>query len=125
VTLGGLAGRFATQGGIVMGTVTFGFSITWAYVTRIVISLLLGQLVFKLFKSTAAEHRWWPMLLGVSIFVIVAAIPVLGWLAALATVLLGLGAIWLWGRDWLSDRKAASAVMEAKAPIVPPATGSQ
>jgi len=122
VTLGELAGRFATLGGIVMSTVAFGFSITWAYVTRIVVSLLLGQLIFRLFKSTAAEHRWWPMLLGVLIFVIITAIPVLGWLATLATVLLGLGAVWLWGRDWLKGRKAAPVAVEAETPNVPPAS---
>lgn len=109
ITLGELAGRFAVLGGIVMGTTAFGFSITWAYVTKIVISLLLGQLIFGLLKSTAAEHRWWPMLLGVLIFVIVTAIPVLGWLATLATVLLGLGAVWLWGRDRLKRRRAMVA----------------
>ena len=120
VTLGELAGRFAALGGIVMSTVAFGFSITWAYVTRIIISLLLGQLIFRLFKSPAAEHRWWPMLLGVLIFVIITAIPVLGWLATLATVLLGLGAVWLWGRDWLRGLKAAPVAVEAETPDIPP-----
>ena len=127
VTLGELAGRFATLGGIVMGTTAFGFSIVWAYVTRIVISLLLGQLIFKLFKSPAAEHRWWPMLVGVVILVAITAIPVLGWLAAAATVLLGLGAVWMWGRDWMRERGwlkgggAAPAAVEAETPNLPPA----
>ena len=112
VTLGGLAGRIVALGSIAMSTVAFSFSITWAYVTRIAISLLLGQLVFKLFSSTAAEHRWWPMLLGVLIFIAITAIPVLGWLATLATVLLGLGAVWLWFQSWLGDRKVPPAVME-------------
>ena len=116
VTLGELAGRFVTLGGIVMGTVGFGFSITWSYVTKIVISLLLGQLIFRLFKSPLAEHRWWPMLLGVLIFVIITAIPVLGWLAGLAAVLLGLGAVWLWGRDWLMARRTAPVAAEAELP---------
>jgi cytoskeletal protein CcmA (bactofilin family) len=118
VTLGELAGRFATLGGIVMGTVGFGFSITWSYVTRIVISLLLGQLIFRLFKSPAAEHRWWPMLVGVVIFVIITAVPVLGWLAGLAAVLLGLGAVWLWGRDWLRAHRPALVAVEAESPDV-------
>ncbi|UCC64693.1 MAG: hypothetical protein JSV36_06510 [Anaerolineae bacterium] len=120
VTLGELAGRFAALGGIVTSTVAFSFSITWSYVTRIVISLLLGQLIFKLFKSTAAEHRWWPMLLGVLIFTAITAIPVLGWLASLATVLLGLGAVWLWANDWLRGRKAAPVTVEAETTNVPP-----
>ena len=120
VTLGELAGRLAALGGIVMGAATFGFSITWAYVTKIVISLLLGQLIFRLFKSTAAEHRWWPMLLGVLIFVIITAIPVLGWLATLVTVLLGLGAVWIWGRDWLTGRKVAPVAASHSTPDVAP-----
>jgi len=114
VTLGELAGRFAALGGIATGTLGFGFSITWAYITRVVIGLLLGQLIFRLFKSPADEHRWWPMLLGVFVFVIVAAIPVLGWLARLAAVLLGLGAIWLWASEWLKSRKPAPAAAEAE-----------
>jgi len=115
VTLGELAGRFVTLGGIVMGVASLGFSLTWAYVTKIVVSLLLGQLIFRLFKSPVAEHRWWPVLLGVVIFVIIAAIPLLGWLARLAAVLLGLGAVWLWGRDWLMARRAAPVAAEAEA----------
>jgi cytoskeletal protein CcmA (bactofilin family) len=107
-TLGGLAVRTALLGVISAISVAFGFSLVWSYITRIVISLLLGQLVFTLFKSPAAEHRWWPLLLGVLIFVIITAIPVLGWLAGLATLLLGLGAVWIWGRGWLASRKVAT-----------------
>ena len=127
VTLGELAGRFAALGGIVMGTTAFGFSIVWAYVTRIVISLLLGQLIFRLFKSPAARHRWWPMLLGVVVLVAITAVPVLGWLATAATVLLGLGAVWMWGVDWMRERGwlksagAAPATAEAETSDVPPA----
>jgi len=121
VTLGELAGRFATLGGIVTSTTAFSFSVVWSYVTKIVVSLLLGQLIFRLFKSDAAGHRWWPMLLGVVIFVLIAAIPVLGWLARLATVLLGLGAVWLWARDWYAARRAAPAAVEAETTDVAPA----
>lgn len=120
VTLGALAGWFAVLGGLVVSTAAFGFSLIWAYVTKIAISLLLGQLIFRLFKSPAAEHRWWPMLLGVLIFIIITAIPVLGWLATVATVLLGLGAVWLWGRDWLRSRKAVPVAVEAETPGIPP-----
>jgi len=113
MTLGALAGQFAVLGGLALGATGFGFSLVCAYVTRIAISLLLGQLIFRLFKSPAAEHRWWPMLLGVLIFVVITAVPVLGWLATLAAVLLGLGAVWLWGYDQLRSRKAAPVAAEA------------
>ena len=121
LTLGELVGRFIALGGIAISSVGFGFSVTWSYVTKIIISVLLGQLVFRLFKSDAEGHRWWPMLLGVLVFVIFAAIPVLGWLARLATVLLGLGAIWLWASGWFAARRAASVAAESEAVDVAPA----
>lgn len=110
VTLGELAGRFAVLGGIITSSVGFSFSILWRYVTAVAISLLVGQLILRLFKSPAEDHRWWPMLLGVAIFVGITAVPVLGWLVKLVAVLLGLGAIWLWGREWWKDLRAEDKV---------------
>ena len=121
LTLGELVGRFIALGGIAVSSVGFGFSVTWSYVTKIIISVLLGQLVFRLFKSDAEGHRWWPMLLGVLIFVIIAAVPVLGWLARLATVLLGLGAIWLWASGWFAARRVTSVAEESETVGVAPA----
>jgi hypothetical protein len=61
------------------------------------------------------------MLLGVLIFVIIAAVPVLGWLARLATVLLGLGAIWLWASGWFAARRVTSVAEESETVGVAPA----
>ncbi len=113
VTLGGLAGRFAVLGGIVTTTTGFGFSIIWRYITTIVVALLLGQLIFRALNSPAEENRWWPMVLGVVILIIVTAVPILGWLANLAVVLLGLGAIWIWGLALLKGRRAPQPTAEA------------
>jgi hypothetical protein len=113
VTLGGLAGRFAVLGGIVTTTTGFSFSLVWRYVTSIVIALLLGQLVFRALSSPAEKNRWWPMVLGVLIIVVVTAVPILGWLAKLAVVLLGLGAIWIWGLRTLRGQRAVQSAAEA------------
>jgi hypothetical protein len=56
----------------------------------------------------------------VLIFTTITAIPVLGWLASLATVLLGLGAVWLWANDWLRGSKAAPVMVEAETTNIPP-----
>jgi hypothetical protein len=113
VTLGGLAGRLAVLGGIVTTTAGFSFSLIWRYVTTIIISLLLGQLVFRALNSPAEQNRWWPVVLGVVVFVVVTAVPVLGWLAKLAAVLFGLGALWIWLLDVLGGRRAVPAASEA------------
>ena len=108
VTLGGLAGRLAVLGGIVTTSAGFSFSLLWRYVTTIVISLFVGQMIFRAFNSPAEQNRWWPVVLGVVIFVIVTAVPVLGWLVKLAAVLFGLGAFWIWLLDVLGGREAVS-----------------
>ncbi len=113
VTLGGLAGRLAVLGGIVTTTVGFGFSIIWRYVTTILVGLLLGQLIFRALNSPAEKNRWWPMLLGVVILVVVTAVPILGWLAKLAIVLLGLGGFWIWGLGVLREERAPQPATEA------------
>lgn len=113
VTLGGLAGRLAVLGGIVTTSAGFSFSLIWRYVTTIIISLLLGQLIFRALNSPAEQNRWWPVVLGVVIFVVVTAVPVLGWLIKLAAVLFGLGAFWIWLLEVLGGRKAVPAAPEA------------
>jgi cytoskeletal protein CcmA (bactofilin family) len=113
VTLGGLAGRLAVFGGIVTSSAGFSFSLLWRYVTTIVISLFLGQMIFRAFNSPAEQNRWWPVVLGVVIFVIVTAVPVLGWLVKLVAVLFGLGAFWIWLLDVLGGREAVPAASEA------------
>jgi len=113
VTLGGLAGRFAVLGGIVTSATGFSFSLLWRYVTSVVIGVLIGQLIFRALKSPAEQSRWWPMVLGVFLFAIVTAVPVLGWLARLGAILLGLGAIWIWGRALLESRGQSEATAES------------
>ncbi len=109
ITLGELARRFVTLGGLVTGAVGFSFGLLWRYVTTLVVSLLLGQLIFRLFKSDLEENRWVPMLVGVVVFVILWSIPILGWLIRLLTILVGLGAIWLWAQAALKREEPQPA----------------
>jgi hypothetical protein len=49
------------------------------------------------------------------LFIIITAIPILGWLVKLVMVLLGLGALWLLGRDAYRQRRAAPVEVETEA----------
>ena len=117
ITLGELARRFIVLGGLITGAVGFSFGLTWRYVTALVFSLLLGQLIFRLFKSDLEKNRWVPMLVGVLAFVIIWSIPILGWLVRLLTVLIGLGAIWLWAQDRLQRDEPQPAPVETPAEV--------
>jgi hypothetical protein len=52
------------------------------------------------------------MLVGVVAFVILWSIPILGWLVRLLTILVGLGAIWLWAQAALQRDKPQPAPVE-------------
>jgi cytoskeletal protein CcmA (bactofilin family) len=113
ITLGGLAGTTAWTGGLTMALLVFFFSIAVAYVTKVVVSFLGGRLILAGLKPDWGEGRIWPLVVGVVLFVIITAIPILGWLVNLTVVLLGLGALWLLGRDIYRQRRAAPVEAEA------------
>jgi hypothetical protein len=109
ITLGGLAGTTAWTGGLTMALLVFFFSIAVTYITKVVVSFLGGRLILARLKPDWADGRIWPLVVGVVLFVVITAIPILGWLVNLVVVLLGLGALWLLGRDIYRQRRAVPA----------------
>ncbi len=112
ITLGGLAGTTAWTGILIMALLVFFFSIAVTYVTKVVVSFLGGRLILARLKPDWAEGRIWPLVVGVVLFIVITAIPILGGLVSLAVVLLGLGALWLLGRDVYRQRRAVPVEAE-------------
>jgi cytoskeletal protein CcmA (bactofilin family) len=113
ITLGGLAGTTASTGILIMALLVFFFSIAVTYITKVVVSFLGGRLILARLKPDWAEGRIWPLVVGVVLFIIITAIPILGGLVNLVVVLLGLGALWLLGRDVYRQRRAVPVETEA------------
>jgi hypothetical protein len=76
---------------------TVGFGIFAAFIPQIVISLWGGEWLLKRFGRQSSQ-RYLALVLGLVLFVLVTAIPILGGLINLMVILLGLGALWLWFR---------------------------
>jgi cytoskeletal protein CcmA (bactofilin family) len=112
ITLGGLAGTTAWTGVLTMALLVFFFSIAVTYVTKVLVSFLGGRLILARLKPDWADGRIWPLVVGVVLFIIITAIPILGGLVNLVVVLLGLGALWLLGRDAYRQRRAVPAETE-------------
>jgi cytoskeletal protein CcmA (bactofilin family) len=113
ITLGGLAGTMAWTGALTMALLVFFFSVVVTYVTKVLVSFLGGRLILTRLQPDWAQGRIWPLVVGVVLFVIVTAIPILGWLVNLVVVLLGLGALWLLGRDIYRQRRVTPVEAEA------------
>jgi hypothetical protein len=45
-------------------------------------------------SAAGAQHRYWPVVVGVLVYSLLRAIPFLGWLLAVTVTFLGLGAIY-------------------------------
>jgi hypothetical protein len=82
-----------------------------AFVAKIVFGQALGRWLLSRTNSSLAEHRYWPMVIGVVVTVAVIALfrfpllpGILGGLLNLLVSLFGLGALWLWGRERLAVR---------------------
>jgi cytoskeletal protein CcmA (bactofilin family) len=114
LTLGGISGVIIWLGILSLFALIVLFVLATAYVTKIVVGTALGRWIFNKINPALATHRFWPMILGVSVIAIIVALfrfPLLplgffGWLLNFVVILFGLGALWLWGRERLSSQPA-------------------
>ena len=84
--------------------------------SRIVISYLIGSLILRKTPETSYLRRLGILVLGLVIFVMVASIPVFGWVASILAISFGLGGIWQAYRERRADLKwAAETAAKLKA----------
>ncbi len=69
------------------------------FCSKLVAAFLIGRLILTPLSPRAADTKVWCILLGVLVYLLLAAIPYLGWLAAVSATFFGLGAIWMTVRD--------------------------
>jgi hypothetical protein len=104
IVLVGIIIGFLTVGGL--GAVTVGLGLSaWAtavaifniavfYVSKIILSALVGRWIFsKLAPSNT--NVIWPVVIGILVYVILNTIIVVGFLLELAAIIMGVGAMWL------------------------------
>jgi hypothetical protein len=92
---GGLVVAVTGLGILTNVAIIVGFLLAAGYVSKIVFALLVGRMILERIGESWGTGRFWPLVLGVVIFAIIRAIPILGWFFGLIVTLLGLGALWL------------------------------
>ena len=86
-----------------------------AYLAAIIVGSVLGKWLLGKIAPSLADHKHWPMILGVLVIVAVVGLlrfPLVpfgffGNALYFAIVLFGLGALWLWGREKFTKQPAA------------------
>ena len=100
LTLGGLGRTILGVGFSSLGVVMAVFVLLVTYGSKLVVAFWGGKWILSKLAPQAAESKAWPLVLGVVLYVLLRAIPVLGWIIGLLVTLLGLGAMWLVFREW-------------------------
>ena len=106
MTLWGLAFTFW---GLALSSLSLAFAIFLLFVSygsKIIVAFVCGRWLFKRLYPRANKHKLWPLLLGLLLYVLVYAIPFLGWAISLIVTFIGLGAVWLVYQDWANGRSA-------------------
>ena len=110
---------FGTLGKVVGGlgfsalTIAYtGFNLSVRYISKLVIAFWLGRVILQPKEEETAGRGWLALLIGVTLYVIVRALPVLGWFIALVVTFFGLGAIILWCVDWWKQYRADHQPLE-------------
>jgi len=106
---GGLVASITGLGFLANATIIVGFLIVVGYITKVVVSFLVGRMILERIRGGWGAGRVWPLVLGIVLFALVRAIPILGWLIGLIVTLFGLGALWLMGWQALRRRRAVPA----------------
>lgn len=86
-----------------------------AYGTKAIAAYMLGHLILTWLAPKSRPHPFFPLLLGLVIYVFLAAIPMIGWVFAVAATALGLGAAWQYFRTGNETLKASSTEIKQRA----------
>jgi len=108
LTLGSLSATVVVVGLFAIFALVLGFVLVSSFVAQIIVSTLTGQWILGRIRPEWAENKYWPLVIGVLVFVILAALPYVGWLFNLIAVLFGLGALWFLGRQLLEKKPAVA-----------------
>lgn len=96
LTLGGLVALIIILGLLAEAALVLIFLITTNYLAQIIVGFAAGVLLLESVLPGRGTGRVLPLVVGLIVYVILGAIPVLGPIVGLIVVLLGLGALFSW-----------------------------
>ena len=75
------------------------FLISVVWLSKAIVATLVGALILERLYPRALDYRASPLALGLVIYIVLCPIPIFGWVVALIVTVLGLGALFLSGRE--------------------------
>jgi len=106
-TLWQLAWAFMAIGIFSLGLAATIFALFVLYFSKAIVAYFIGNLILTRLAPKTTRYKALSLLLGLLIYVLLAAVPILGWVIGLGFTALGLGAAWLYYRN--TRKKALEA----------------
>jgi cytoskeletal protein CcmA (bactofilin family) len=113
VTFGELSAAVIFAGVSALVLVVTLFSLTISFGTKLIVAYLVGKPIIRRLVPGSAERVFWPLLLGIVLYMLIRSIPCVGEIAWFITTLVGLGALWLLFRQRRSTPGEVEVVEEA------------
>lgn len=108
ISLGGVTATIIWVGILSIFALIVVFVLFTGFGAQILAAWLSGKLILGRFNPALAEHKVWPLLLGVVLIGLLVNLPLIGWLAGFLIMFFGLGALWLWVRDRVNKPAVAA-----------------
>ncbi len=111
ISLSGLFWAVISAGLIISSAIGLSFSLLFSYGAKILISYWIGLLIFRLVKPNLLDDRFWPAVIGILIFVLIASIPFIGGFFSFIAAIFGLGAFSQLAWEWYAGRNKPKALV--------------
>ncbi len=107
--------------GIGFGVWGLGATIIWALIvfgSILAVSYLVGDWLFRRFSPAYAGPKYWPLIVGIFIFVAIQGIPCLGLILHIILAFMGFGAMVLLVNDWRVRRRSGPPTLDEAPPAI-------
>lgn len=116
LTLGGLSATILVVGILGLILILFIFTVIIIWISKLVVAYLGGQWIMQKLAPQAPWQKIWALAIGVVIYVLLAAIPYIGWIVSLVVTLIGMGALWY---AFQSRQKISTPLSTSDVPLTP------
>lgn len=98
-TMWELAWAFMGLGFFALGLAATIFGLFVLYISKVIVAYLVGYTILNRFAPNVLRYKILSLLLGLVIYVLLAGVPIMGWVIAMLVTAFGLGAAWLYYRE--------------------------
>jgi len=94
-----LAWSFMAFGGFSLGVISTSFTLFVIYISKAIVAVWVGGKILDRIAPSHAGDYPLALITGLALYVLLAGVPILGWVIGIFATVFGLGAVWLFYKD--------------------------